>query len=127
MKLVQHQPLRLAVARLLVGAGASEADARTVADHLVDSNLSGHDSHGVGMLPHYVRAIAAGLLDPQAQASVEDAGGAILSVDGCNGFGQVVAKEATAQGIARAKVTGIAMVALRGACLLYTSPSPRDS
>ena len=30
MKLVQHQPLRLAVARLLVGAGASEVDARTM-------------------------------------------------------------------------------------------------
>ena len=115
MKLVQHQPLRLAVARLLVGAGASEADARTVADHLVDSNLSGHDSHGVGMLPHYVRAIAAGLLDPKAQASVEDAGGAILSVDGQNGFGQVVAKVGTALGMARAKTMGIAMVALRGA------------
>ncbi len=115
MILVQHQPLRVAAARLLVAAGASERDAQVVAEHLVDSNLSGHDSHGVGMLPHYVRAIAAGLLDPKAQAAVEDAGGAIISVDGCSGLGQVVAKQATALGIARARTTGIALVALRGA------------
>ena len=115
MKLVQHEPLRLAAARLLGGAGAREGDARIVADHLVDSNLSGHDSHGVGMIPHYVRAIAAGLLAPRAQATVEDAGGAILSVDGRNGFGQVVARTGTAVGMARARTTGIALVALRGA------------
>ena len=115
MNMVQHRPLRIAAARLLAAAGAREEDARTVADHLVDANLSGHDSHGVGMLPHYVRAIAAGLLDPQASAAVEDPGGAVLSVDGQNGFGQVVARKATAIGAERAKSTGVALVALRGA------------
>ena len=115
MILVQHIPLRQAAARLLEAAGAAGDDARTVADHLVDANLAGHDSHGVGMLPHYVRAIAGGLLDPRAHAAVEDPGGAILAVDGRSGFGQVVAQEATALGVARARRLGIALVALRGA------------
>ena len=38
-------------------AGSEPAEATQVADHLVDANLRGHDSHGVGMIPHYVHNI----------------------------------------------------------------------
>ncbi len=107
--------LRDVARRLLAAAGAAEADAAIVADHLVDANLAGHDSHGVGMLPQYVRAIRGGVLDPRAHAAVEDRGGAVLAVDGRRGFGQIVAREATAAGIERARATGIALVALRNA------------
>jgi uncharacterized oxidoreductase len=107
--------LREIAARLLVHAGAAEPDAAIVADHLVDSNLAGHDSHGVGMIPQYVRAIRGGVLDPRAHAAIEDRGGAVVAVDGRNGFGQVVAREATAAGMARAEATGVALVALRNA------------
>ncbi|HUL59437.1 MAG TPA: malate/lactate/ureidoglycolate dehydrogenase [Anaeromyxobacteraceae bacterium] len=112
---VHHDRLRALGARILAGAGAAAEDARAVADHLVDANLSGHDSHGVGMLPHYVRAIRAGVLDPRAHAAVEDGGGAVLAVDGRKGFGQVVASQAIAAGMARARSTGVALVALRNA------------
>jgi uncharacterized oxidoreductase len=67
------------------------------------------------MLPHYVRAIRAGVLDPRAHAEIEDRGGAVLGVDGRKGFGQVVAREGTAAGMARARATGVALVALRNA------------
>ncbi len=115
MPILPHERLRAITARTLTAAGAAEADARVVADHLVDANLAGHDSHGVGMLPHYVRAIAAGLLDPRAHATVEDRGGPVLAVDGRSGFGQVVAREATEAGMARARAAGVALVALRNA------------
>ncbi len=39
---------------LLVAAKVPPADAKTVADHLVDANLCGHDSHGVMRVPQYV-------------------------------------------------------------------------
>jgi hydroxycarboxylate dehydrogenase B len=112
---IQHERLRASGARVLAAAGAREADARIVADHLVDANLAGHDSHGIGILPHYVHAIEAGRLDPRARAVIEDRGSAVLAVDGRNGFGQVVAREATAAGMARARTAGVALVALRGA------------
>jgi hydroxycarboxylate dehydrogenase B len=112
---LNHARLREVTARILVAAGASPEDARVVADHLVEANLSGHDSHGVGMVPHYVRGIHAGVLDPRAHAAIEDLGGPLLAVDGRNGFGQVVAREATAAGVERARVSGLAMVALRNA------------
>ena len=111
----RDERLREIGARILAAAGATEADAALVAEHLVGANLAGHDSHGIGMLPHYVRAIRGGVLDPRAHASIEDRGGALLAVDGRRGFGQVVAREATAAGIARARETGISLVALRNA------------
>jgi uncharacterized oxidoreductase len=115
VSLLSHERLRDAAARLLTAAGAVPTDAEVVADHLVEANLRGHDSHGVGILPHYLRAIAGGALDPRAHAAIDDAGGAVLAVDGRRGFGQVVAREATAAGIARARSTGVALVALRRA------------
>ena len=41
-----------------------------VADNLVLANLSGHDSHGVGMVPRYVDAVLEGGLKPNASAKV---------------------------------------------------------
>jgi uncharacterized oxidoreductase len=113
--ILDHARLREVAARLLAAAGAAEEDAVTVAEHLVDANLAGHDSHGVGMIPQYVRAIRGGVLDPRAHAVVEDRGGAVLAVDGRRGFGQVVAREAIRAGMERARLTGVALVALRNA------------
>jgi uncharacterized oxidoreductase len=115
MIVLTHGLLRAVAARILSAAGAAEADAATVADHLVDANLAGHDSHGVAMVPYYVRAIGAGVLDPRAHAAVEDGGGPALAVDGRSGFGQVVAREGIAAGIARARAGGVVAVALRDA------------
>ncbi len=111
----RHERLREIGRRILVAAGAAEDDAAVVSDHLVEANLAGHDSHGVGMLPQYVRAIRGGVVHPRAHALVEDRGGAVLAVDGRRGFGQVVAREAIAAGIQRAGAFGVALVALRNA------------
>ncbi len=110
-----HEQLRGLASHILVAAGALEADARIVADHLVDANLAGHDSHGVGMLPLYVRGIRGGVLDPRAHAVIEDQGGPVLAADGRRGFGQVVAAEAIAAAMKRARISGVALVALRNA------------
>ena len=39
------------VQELLAAKGSSAEEARVVAAHLVEANLKGHDSHGVGMVP----------------------------------------------------------------------------
>jgi uncharacterized oxidoreductase len=112
---VPHARLRAIAARVLEAAGAAPEDAAVVADHLVEANLAGHDSHGVGMIPQYVRAIRGGALDPRAHAAVEDRGGPVLAADGRRGFGQVVAREAIAAAVPRARALGVALLALRNA------------
>ena len=113
--LIPEDALHRIAVEMVVAAGADPTDARTVADHLVAANLAGHDSHGVGMLPLYLRAARAGLLAPRAHAALDPGEGAILGVDGRRGFGQVVARQAMAAGIERARSGGVAVVALRNA------------
>src|SRR4051812_48981937 len=93
--------------------GSSEAEAQDVADHLVAANLAGHDSHGVGMLPDYVRLLHAGLLVPNQRLELVADRGGVLVFDARRGFGQAMAKEAMRQGIERARQHGSVTVALR--------------
>jgi LDH2 family malate/lactate/ureidoglycolate dehydrogenase len=79
---------------VLEEAGAPPAHAGTVAESLVESNLRGHDSHGVRRLVPYVGFIRAGRLDPAAEPEVIRRHGATLVVDGNDGFGQVAAGRA---------------------------------
>src|SRR5580692_6668634 len=86
--------------------GSEEAEATEVADHLIRANLAGHDSHGVGMLPSYVRNFHNGLLIPnQTPDTVLDAG-ALLVIDARRGFGQQMAANAVKRAIAKAKEVG---------------------
>jgi uncharacterized oxidoreductase len=96
-------------------AGSTPREAALVADHLVAANLTGHDSHGVGMTPRYVASLADGELKLNLHAEVVKDAGAVLTVEGGKGFGQVVAFEAMEHGIERAKRLGICAVGLRGA------------
>jgi uncharacterized oxidoreductase len=95
--------------------GSTDSEARLLADHLVLANLSGHDSHGVGMIPRYLRSLQEGRLTLNRHARLARDAGALLTVDGEMGFGQVVAHEAMQHGIARAGQLGICAVALRNA------------
>ncbi len=93
--------------------GTEEDKAREVAEHLVEANLKGHDSHGVGMIPNYIGSALAGRMSVNADATVVRDKGAVILVDAQRGYGQVTARQATELGIERAKSTGIACVGAR--------------
>jgi len=104
--------LRTVAARIVQAAGSRPPEAQTVAANLVLANLSGHDSHGVGMLPRYVDAVLEGGLQPNTDVRVQLDGGSLLSLDGQRGYGQVVGEQAMALGIARAQAHGSCILAL---------------
>lgn len=112
---IEHDVLQEFVEAIFRAAGSDPTEAAIVADHLVLANLSGHDSHGVGMIPRYIENIKAGYLRPNEHVEQLKKDGSILVFDGRAGFGQVVAREATAQTIAVARETGLALSALRNA------------
>ena len=60
--IIEHARLLALTNRIVTAGGSSPAEASVVADHLVEANLRGHDSHGVGMLVAYVRDLEAGTL-----------------------------------------------------------------
>jgi uncharacterized oxidoreductase len=93
--------------------GSEDGEAEQVADHLVRANLAGHDSHGVGMLPTYVRLLHEGLLVPNQTAETVLDAGALLVIDARRGYGQRMAADAVRRAIARAKETGACVLAFR--------------
>ncbi len=115
-----HAPLQAdaladLVARILVAAGSSAAEAAQVAANLVLANLSGHDSHGVGMAPRYVDAVLEGGLVPNAAARVMLDIGTMLTLDGQRGYGQVVGEQAMGLAIERARAHGSCIMTLANA------------
>jgi uncharacterized oxidoreductase len=104
--------LRQAMGLVVRGFGSADDEVAAVADNLVEANLTGHDSHGIGMLPRYADAFLEGDLQPNAHLRVLLDGGALLRLDGGCGFGQVIGREAMAAGIERAGCHGSCIVAL---------------
>lgn len=104
--------LRRVTSAILTSGGCSAAEADLVADHLVQANLMGHDSHGVGMIPTYVRHLQMGLVVPNARVKVVKDDGAILMFDGGRGYGRSMGGEAMAAAIERCRRTGVVAMTL---------------
>jgi uncharacterized oxidoreductase len=113
--LIAQADMRAFAQRIFLAAGSATEEAQIIADHLVEANLRGHDSHGVGMIPTYMGHLAAGSVTPNRKGRLLREDGAFMVYEGERGYGQVVAREATALGIARARQGGVAVVALRNA------------
>lgn len=111
--LIDYQSLNDFVTTIFEYADTEPARARQVAEHLVEANLKGHDSHGVGMVPAYVRNISAGHLDVDANAELTSDEGAVLVVEGNAGFGQIVGQQAMTMAIERGQTTGVVCLAVR--------------
>ena len=101
--------------RVFAAAGSAEEEAAIVADHLIEANLKGHDSHGVGMIPSYLRNLGGGHAAVNQPGRVVSDSGSMIVYDGERGWGQIVARNATLIGIERARRDGVAVVALRNA------------
>lgn len=113
--LADAERLECGLAATFVAAGATANEAALIARHLVEASLRGHDSHGVGLLPHYLEAIRAGSLRLGRELQIARDTGYLLVCDGGQGPGQVMAHEAARMGIDRARQHGVCIVALRDA------------
>jgi LDH2 family malate/lactate/ureidoglycolate dehydrogenase len=117
--------LRRLVANLYERGGLSPADAALVADTLVQSDLWGHQSHGVLRTGWYLARLKSGAMKAATTPEfVSDAGGVAL-IDARDGVGQVAAEFAARDAIRRALKHGVAAVAVRnsnhfGTCMYYT-------
>lgn len=112
---INSRILHNVIFKVVTAAGSSVDEAGIVADHLLRANLTGHDSHGAGMLPAYLRSINKGLLKPNTAAKLVSDNGSIMVLDGQRGYGQRVAREAMDQAILRCRQTGLVLMALRNA------------
>ena len=84
----------------------SEADKSTVIDALVSSNLRGIDTHGVNLLPQYIRRH---LTITQKQVQVTNDMPAVCHIDGGDNMGPPVAMLAMQKAIEKAEKMGIGL------------------
>jgi uncharacterized oxidoreductase len=110
---VRHEVLRGFVADIFVKAGSNDREAKLVAEQLVEANLAGHDSHGVGSIPVYVRNARSGELPLNQTMSIVLESGPLLVCDGNGGAGQVMGHDAVARAISVAEVHGACVLGLR--------------
>lgn len=100
--------------RTFMAAGVPEADAAICAHVLIESDMRGIDSHGIGRLkPIYIDRIREGIIDPVTRIEVDREGPTTAVLDGHNGMGQVVACKAMQMAIDKAKDYGLGMTAVR--------------
>ena len=111
-RIVKAGPLVRAIEAVVLAGGSNAREAKIVAENLVTANLTGHDSHGVGMIPRYVDSLLEGGLKVNQHPEIQFDGGAMLSLDGQQGYGQVIGLEAMDIGIARAKEHGMCVMGL---------------
>ena len=114
MREVAHESLRTIVREMVSAAGSTGDEPRLVANNLVHANLTGHDSHGVGMLAAYMESVLNGELIPNRHAEIVEDNAAVVVIDGRAGYGQVIGVEAMDIGIERARRHGVCVLAIRG-------------
>lgn len=113
MPAVQAETLIAYGQSIFEAAGASAEIAEAVTRSLVQTNLTGHDSHGLIRIKQYVALIRKGTLDPMAQPEVEKRLGAIATVDCHWSFGQIGARFGTEIARQLAQESSIGCVSLR--------------
>lgn len=110
---IDHAALRLFVEAIFGAAGCDACEAGRIADHLVEANLAGHDSHGVIRVSAYIAWLRQGAVHANRRMRIVHETSVVAVVDGEQGFGQSIGVEATALGVEKARREGVSVVALR--------------
>lgn len=98
---------------LFLAAGVGEQESGIVARSLVESNLSGHDSHGVMRVQEYLEGLKHGDLQPGVKLTIVERTKSLVVADAGLGFGQVQMGRLIEVLVPMAREQGIACGTLR--------------
>ena len=107
------QAVRDFIVEALRAVALPAGDAAKVAELMVETDLAGADAHGVFRLPHYVRRLRAGGVNPRPSIRVSRSGPATALVDGDNAMGHLVMAQASQMAVELAREAGVAWVGTR--------------
>ena len=108
MPVIHAEQLQDFVQQMFLAATTSAETAGLVAQSLVNTNLTGHDSHGVVRVPQYIDGLRNGSINPQGTPHIVHETAVLAHVDGDWALGQVAAAFAIETAIAKAKEHGLA-------------------
>ncbi|MFP3958757.1 MAG: Ldh family oxidoreductase [Spirochaetaceae bacterium] len=112
-RLIPFETLERFVNDVFLRLGVPPEDARICADVLLQSDLRGIDSHGIGRLAMYHDRIRAGIQSPTTEIETLRETETTATLDGHHGMGHVIAYRAMRTAMEKAAAYGMGAVAVR--------------
>jgi len=112
MPTLTHEQLTDVTIKALNAAGLPVDQAELAAQHLVEANLMGHDSHGVIRIQEYVPLLKSGEIKPVGSQKIVRETPVSSVMDANGSFGIVLAYEAMRMAVEKAKVNTFGAVAV---------------
>jgi uncharacterized oxidoreductase len=110
---IHYERLKKLVAAIFAAGGCRPPEDERVAHYLVESNLAGHDSHGVIRVSYYIQWLREGKVLANQKMQVVFENDCIAVVDGQFGLGQSIGEQAIELGVKKSEKHGVAVVAVR--------------
>jgi len=110
--LIEYGVLRKFVKNALEGKDVRTDVAEHVTESLVQTSLRGVDSHGVRLLPHYLRAIDSGRINPQPSYSFSKTTSSTGKLDADHTFGHAAGGDGMLKACSLAKENGVGCVSV---------------
>jgi L-2-hydroxycarboxylate dehydrogenase (NAD+) len=110
---LRHLPTNQAaqfIADVFISIGVPSADAKTVAQLMVQSDLAGADGHGIFRLPAYVKRIKAGGINLHPHIRVERERGGTALINGDNGLGHLVMNQVVELATKKSREHGVCWI-----------------
>lgn len=112
---VDKKELTLKVKKILLINGVNEKQADVVSDCLVSSDMHGVHTHGVGMLPAYVKKLVGKSFELAGEPIIEKKTGAFAKINANNTIGMYAATKAMELAVEMCKESGTYHVFVRNA------------
>ena len=105
--------LRNFVEDIFIKLKVPKSDAKIIANGIIHADLRGIDSHGIQRCKMYFDRIKQGVYNPITNIEVVSDNGATAVIDGNCGMGHVIGFHSMKLAIAKAKIFGVGVVAVR--------------
>lgn len=110
---VPYDKLRLRAQELLESTGLSAEYAGITAEAVCTASLRGVDSHGIRLLPHYLKALKSGRIDPGAEFLFSKTSPSAGTLDANHGIAHAAGVIAMDRAIELAEDTGVGIVSIK--------------
>lgn len=113
MQTISFEDLKVFIPEVLKKAGLDDFSNKAVADSLIETSMRGVDSHGIRLLPHYVRSALSGRKNPKPNFKFYQKFPAIGLLDADDAFGHSAGMKAIDHCLEMAEKLGMGAVSVK--------------
>ena len=92
--------------------GVSRDVAEAANNSTIENCLYGHDSHGMALIPRFIKDVESGKIKPEAKMEIVKKSSCFALLDAHRGFGQLFLRDAMRTAMEIAENTGVSSVTL---------------